>query len=202
MVSPVSSFSVVYALAFLLPGFLAFKITKHQGRIITEEDRFDKAVYTVGASGLSLIIGLSVYQLATNGFAFQIEQEYAPIEIGGIYLLSLMSSVVLGVTIGRVYDWIFHESLDIRNPPVWKLQAENRVEPTQVRVVMKSGREIWGEMYVHDSPVQGKDVILQYPENIVRNEDGTVWKRVGLDEYVFLSGEQISEIYYETELDI
>jgi len=55
---------------------------------------------------------------------------------------------------------------------------------------------------VNDSAVQGQDLILKYPQEIIRHEDGSIVKRVNQDNYVFLSGAQISEIYYETELDI
>jgi len=202
MVSPFSSFSVIYALAFLLPGFITYKTTKRFGEIVTEEDRFDKAIYTVGASGFSLILGLVGYQLLSGGIDFSIGQEYAPIELGGIYLLSVISSFLLGYVFGKLYSKYYRRSVDIRRPPVWNLKSEHREEPARVRVVMRNGRKIWGEIYVNDSEIQGHDLILQYPEQIVRHDDGSILKRVNLDKYVFLSGNQISEIYYETELKI
>jgi hypothetical protein len=66
---------------------------------------------------------------------------------------------------------------------------------------MENGNEIWGEIYVDDSAVQGTDLILRWPQQIIRRE-GEIWKRVDLDKYVYLSGDQVSEIHYETELDV
>jgi len=142
MVSPFSSFTVIYALAFLLPGFITYKLTKRIGKIISVDDRFDKAIYTLGASGFALALGLAEYQLVTTGIDFELQQSYAPVEIGGIYVLSLLSSVVVGVVVGVLFDRFYYRSVDIRRPPVWNLQSEHRDEPARVRVVMRNGREI------------------------------------------------------------
>lgn len=201
MVGPFSSFSVIYALAFLLPGFVTYKLAKYFGPVVSSDDQFDKGIYTVGGSGLTLVMGLLLFHLITLDFQIRIEAAYAPLEIGMIYVLALISSVGLGFVSGVAIDRVVHKDLDVRRPPVWDLQSENREEPAQVRVVMKNGNEIWGEIYVDDSAIQGTDLILRWPQQIIRRE-GEIWKRVDLDKYVYLSGNQVSEIHYETELDV
>jgi hypothetical protein len=201
MVGSFPSFSVIYALAFLLPGFITYKLAKYFGPVVSFDDRFDKGIYTVGGSGLTLVAGLLLFHLLTLDFQIRIEGQYAPLEIGAIYVLALISSIGLGFVFGVAIDRFVHKDLDVRGPPVWDLQSENREEPARVRVVMKNGNEIWGEIYVDDSAVQGTDLILRWPQQIIR-QDGEIWKRIDLDKYVYLSGEQISEIYYETELDV
>lgn len=201
MVGPFSSFSVIYALAFLLPGFITYKLAKYFGPVVSSDDQFDKGIYTVGGSGLTLVSGLLLFHLLTLDFHIRIEGAYAPLEIGLIYVLALVSSVGLGFVSGEAIDRFVHKDLDVRGPPVWDLQSENREEPAQVRVVMENGNEIWGEIYVDDSAIQGSDLILRWPQQLIRRE-GKIWKRIDLDKYVYLSGDQISEIYYETELDV
>ncbi|WP_233561829.1 hypothetical protein, partial [Halorubrum sp. Atlit-28R] len=60
------------------------------------DDRFDKGIYTVGGSGLTLIAGLLLFHLLTLDFQIRIVDAYAPLEIGIFYLLALISSIVLG----------------------------------------------------------------------------------------------------------
>lgn len=202
MPGPLISFSVIYSLAFLLPGFVAYKLMKRVGRITVEADRFDKAIYTVGASGLSLSAALILYSAWEQSPQIAVPDSYTLVEIATIYVLSLMSSIVIGAGVGKVYYWYVHGKTDARRHSAWELAYEHREEPVWVRVVTNSGREIWGEIYTHDSGDQGQDLILRYPMVVIRDTDGSVWKEINAGKYVFISENKISEIYYETELHI
>lgn len=199
---PVSSIGVIYALAFLLPGFLTYKITRYVGKIIHDIDRFDKTVYTVGASAFCLVIALLAYEVAVITLSIGPQPTQNLLELGIIYLIGFIPAPALGWVIGKSYHYWLHGSDDARRQCAWDLAYDHREEPAQVRAVMMNGREIWGEMYVTDSEQEGESVILQYPQEIIRDSDGEIRKRNDLDKYVYLSGDQISEIYYETELDI
>ena len=197
------SFSLIYALLLLFPGFISYKIARNVGKVTADVDRFDKITYTVIGSGISFSIIIVTYSYYT---AFQIENlqdaQFSVAEISGGYLLMILTALLVGLIVGIVINHGVNRGIDVRSESTWQIISEGREEPAKVRAVMNNGSEIWGEIFVSDSDPHGQDLLLQYPVMIVRNDNGNVKNTLSIGEYVFLSQSGISHIYYETEISV
>ncbi|WP_161605551.1 DUF6338 family protein [Natronorubrum sulfidifaciens] len=206
MVVPVESFGLIAAILLLTPGFLSYKICKKIAVIRREHSSFDKSVYTVIGSGISFTIVISlivfaVYLLEGHIWQPTLEQTELPV-LAVIYIFSVAVAGGLGLVSGKIFYKLIHGDDDVRDPPVWELADENRIEPTQVTVITHSGDEIWGEINVIDLEPDGKDLLLQYPVRKTRDVDGNVINETELGDFTYVSEDSISQIHYETEIDI
>ncbi|WP_256566890.1 DUF6338 family protein [Natrinema gelatinilyticum] len=197
------SFSLIYSLLILLPGFLTYKIARRIGKVTVQIDRFDKIIYTVIGSGTSFSIILIVYSHFTSFNPTHIQNmEFSIEEMGLGYLLMLLVSLLIGVFIGLLIDKWLNSGVDIRNESTWQIISDGRQEPAKVRAIMNNGNEVWGEIQVSDSEPHGQDLFLKYPEKVVRANDGTIKNTVPIGEYAFLSQGDISHIYFESEVSV
>jgi hypothetical protein len=202
---PVSlpSFSLIYALLILVPGFLSYKISRRFGRVTVPTDRFDKIIYTVIGSGTSFSLLVLIYAHQTDSTIQDLtENSFGVIELSLGYLFMLLVASGIGAIIGGVINYGFNRGEDVRSKTAWQIVSENKEEPAQVRVVMNNGREIWGEILISDSEPHGQDLFIKYPIKVVRNNEGEVQSEVAIGEYVFLSQTDISHIYFETGVKI
>lgn len=206
MVVSLPSLGLIYSLLLLAPGFFTYKTSKYVGKITKEVDNFDKAIYTVLGSGLSLSISISIVSVGTFAHQGQIwfptAEEVEVVTLAGIYLLTIPTAFLNGYLIGYLFRWQVHQGDDIRNKSVWKLVAENSEEPTQVTVITSDGSEIWGEIYTVDLEPHGQDMFIRYPLKITRDKTGRIIDESELGEYVFVSENSISQIHYEGEVKV
>lgn len=202
---PVSlpSISLVYALLILVPGFLTYKTARRKGNLTETVDRFDKAIYTVIGSGVSFSIIVLIHSLTTSIQIHNITRnQYTIIELSLGYLGMLVIACIIGFLAGIAIDWYLHRNSDVRNETTWQLIAEGREEPTRARVVMTNGDEIWGEYYVTDSEPHGQDILLKYPQKVTRERGMGEIEKTSIGDYAFLSQNDISHIYFETDINI
>lgn len=202
MVISLPSISLIYALLLLAPGFITYKLSKKYGKITSNIDNFDKAIYTVLGSGASLSLSFAVLTFFTGILRGVWAPEMGLIELVSVYSLTIPISGLLGYLSGIVLEFIVHADDDIRNESVWQLIAKNSDEPTQVTVLTTDDKEIWGEIRINDSDPHGQDLFLAYPLKRVRDSRDNIIAETELGDYVFISQEAISQIYYETEVNV
>lgn len=196
------SLSLVFALLLLSPGFVAVKLVKWRGKITDETDRFDKAIYTVIASGFSIsvvILIISAIQLQFPESTINSNYDIWEMCVGFLGTVSVASGT--GYGIGWYIDEKRYEGIDNRKESVWELIYDNADEPREVRIVTTEDVEVHGYIYVNDEDPHGQDILLQYPQRIIR-EGGEIKSKISIGEYVFISESEISHIYFETEIKI
>ncbi|MCU4926644.1 DUF6338 family protein [Halobacteria archaeon AArc-dxtr1] len=199
------TFSLIYSLLFLVPGFFTYKYSRHVGRITKEVDNFDKAIYTVLGSGLALSVSIVLVTIVNsihNNELWIPNTEIELLSLAAIYIITIPISIIDGYALGHIIRWRVHEGDDIRNESVWRLIAYNSEEPTRVTVFTTDNSEIWGEIYTVDLEPHGKDLFLKYPLRIVRNDGGQVVEKIELGDYTYISEESISQIHYETDVEM
>lgn len=198
-----SSFSLIYALLLLLPGFLTYKLAIWLGTFTKKIDRFDKTIYSVIGSGLSLSITLIIFTLLTS---FQLNNvrgpQYSLVGLSVAYICMVIIALIIGVLVGYIIDLIFYHGSDVRSETTWQLFIDGKEEPTEVHAVMNNGDEIWGEVMITDSEPHGQDILLKYPEKIIRGDGTNTTEKVPIGNYVFLSESDISHIYIDTDINV
>lgn len=202
MVTSFPPLDFVFGLLFLTPGFASFKAYKHFGQVTRSYDRFDKTLITLLSSGISIVIVL---------FAFSIIEDLAISEIPGldfsltVYIFGFVSALMVagvgGMLFGIYVDRWKYSGVDNRKETTWELTFHNGGEK-EVRVVTSEGSEIHGWIYVKDSEEHGQDMLLRYPELLLRDEDGKIDEKIGIGESVFISENNLSHVYLETEVSI
>lgn len=196
------SLQLVFALVLLTPGFITVKAARHRGKITKPLEEFDKAIYTLVASGASIAVVVVLYSLTNWQWpTTTVTAEYQLWELSLGFLAAILIAGSTGWGIGWWIDEKMYEGEDTRKDTVWTLIFDHSAEPREVRVVTTDGTEIHGYIYVSDSEPHGQDVLLQYPQLIIR-ENGEIKNRVSIGEYVFFSQEDISHMYFESEISI
>ncbi|WP_222915058.1 DUF6338 family protein [Natrinema sp. SYSU A 869] len=206
MVVSLPSFGLIYSLLLLAPGFITYKLTRHFGKITSEFDNFDKGIYTVLGSGFALSVSITLFsiviRLLSGKFWIPTPSNVESVVLAGIYLLTVPVSIINGYLVGHFLNWMIHRGDDVRNESVWRLATENANEPTQVTIFTHEGDEIWGEIYTVDQEPHGQDILLEYPLKIARNDEGEKINEYELGDYAFISQDTISQIHYETDVDV
>lgn len=199
----VPSFQLIYALFLLSPGFLGYKSAIHFGKITKKYDRFEKTFYTLFGSGLSTFIVLLVYSISSQeSLTETVTSTYPLIDLTLAWFIIAGVSASGGIAIGLFWDKFKYRGRDTRKEDTWQLIFDNKETPTEVRAITTEGSEIHGYIYVNDTEPHGKDLLLQYPREIIRNEFGNVVEEVAIGEFVFLSEAETSHIFFETDIDI
>ena len=196
------SLKLVAALLLLSPGFITVKAVKHRGKVTHEIDRFDKAIYTVLASGLSIaIVILIVSWWRSQNASATLSSSYLLWEISTGFLAATVIAAGSGWALGWVIDEQIYSSEDNRKDTVWSLIFSHSEEPREVRVITANDTEIHGYVYVNDSNPHGQDLLLEYPQRIER-ENGDITDKIPIGDYVFISQADFSHIYFESDIDI
>ncbi|MFC6723475.1 DUF6338 family protein [Halobium palmae] len=197
------SLSLIYALLILTPGFLALKSYRKFGKITSEIERLDKAIYTIIISGISMSVVILAYSFYSGStIESVINSSYGVLELSVGFLLMVFISIIMGILAGLYLDEWVNRDVDIRTEISWQVVVDALDEPTEVRAVMNNGHEIWGEIQVHDTDPHGQDIFLVYPQRIIRDEKGEIIYETDIGKSVFLSETEISHIYFEAEVDL
>lgn len=196
------SLQLVFALVLLTPGFITVKLVKRRGKVTHSIDRFDKAIYTLMASGLSIAVVVILYSLLLWQLPGEtLDASYQLWELSIGFIVVTIVAAGGGYAIGWYIDEHIYSGEDTRKERAWKLIFDNSEEPREVRAVTTDGAEIHGYIYVSDSEPHGQDLLLQYPQLIIR-EDGEIKNKASIGEYVFLSQDGLSHLYFESEITV
>lgn len=114
----------------------------------------------------------------------------------------VLASTLIGVIAGRTIRsrGLLQLTRDYTRP-TWNYIVTSADEPIEVRVVTKSGTEIWGQVGIAGSTNDMRDLLLMYPQRIVR-KDGQIVDRVNDGESVYVREDSISELYFETDIEL
>ena len=194
--------NLAYAFFVLVPGFLSYRIARHVGKVTVSLDRFDKTAYTLLGSGAALSILVLTYSfLLQRPLESVVNQNYTTTELGIGYLVLLLIASTVGVICGYIIDEHVRSDLKARRENTWELTMDEAEAPVEVRVVTSGGDEILGYVNIYGSRGHGQDLLLQYPQRILR-ENGEVVKKKSTGNQVFISENDISQIYFSSEINI
>ena len=195
------SFDFLFTLLLLVPGFVGYKIARRVGKVTIQLDRFEKSIYTIIGSGASFAIFVILYSAIDDTVVSDIfSTEYTIVQLSLGYVGILTVSIIGGIIVGVVTDKIFYRGKDIRSERTWQILAEGWTEPAEVWVVMNNGEEFWGQIQISDSEPHGQDLVLKYPQKIIRDDSGEIQNRVNIGEYIFVSENELSHIIFESEI--
>lgn len=196
------SLQLIFALLILSPGFITVRLVKWRGKVTKSFDRFDKIIYTVIASGASLSMIIISYSLINSQLPSEtINTDFQLWQLSVGFVLTTVLSGLVGFIIGWVIDEKIYKGIDTRKDTVWKLIFDNSEEPREVRVITTEGSEVHGYIYVNDSDPHGQDLLLKYPQKIMR-DGGKIDSKESIGDYVFISQADISHIYFESEINV
>lgn len=198
----VSLASILYGFLFLVPGFLTYKLAIHQGKVTTRIDRFNKTFYTFLGSGIAISILILGYSLIIGSPLATSLAEYTMIDLSIGYFTILIISSINGIIIGVVIDRWVNQDWRRRKETAWDLTFDSAERPIKSTIVMHNGNEIRGFINVYDSSEHDEDILIKYPERIIRGEDGEEKQTLNLGEYSFICNDQISTIYFDCNIDI
>lgn len=193
---------IVYAFLILVPGFLSYRIGRYVGKVTVTVDRFNKSAYTLIASGFSfsiLVIGYTV--ITDNPLSSVIQADYTISELGVAYLVLLSIASLNGLIAGLIIDRRLKAGIKTRRDKTWEITFGNAEHPIEARVITTMGDEIHGYIEVFDSQEHGKDLLLKYPQRIIKKE-GHVVEEISLGEYVFVNEHDLSHVYFESDIEV
>ncbi|ELZ76293.1 hypothetical protein C454_18389 [Haloferax gibbonsii ATCC 33959] len=204
MVFKLPVLDLLFAFLFLVPGFLTYRLARHVGKITVQTDSFNKTAYALIASGVAIsITWITATLLFGIPFSALVQVELSVFQSAWFYLGVVGVSCVQGVVAGLVVDRGLRRDHRDRRKRVWALAFNGSDQPIEARVVTAGGDEIHGYVQSWDSVGHGKDILLRYPRRLneeheeIGDDDGLF-----IGEYVLLNEGDISQIYFEDDIDI
>jgi len=195
---------LLFAFLFLVPGFLTYRIARHFGKITVQTDSFNKTAYALISSGAAISITWIIASLLFDiSLSALVQVELSVFQLAWFYLGVLGVSGIQGIVVGMVVDQVLRRDHRDRRERVWTLAFNGAEQPIEARVVTAGGEEIHGYVQSWDSVGHGKDILLQYPRRLdeeyeeIGDDDGLF-----IGEYVLLDEGDISQIYFEEDIDI
>ena len=195
---------LLFAFLFLVPGFLTYRLARHFGKITVQTDSFNKTAYALISSGAAVSITWIVAALVFNILLSALVQvDLSVFQLAWFYLGVLGVSGIQGIVVGLVVDQGLRRDHQDRRERVWTLSFNGADQPIEARVMTMGGDEIHGYVQSWDSVGHGKDILLQYPRRLdeeyekIGDDDGLF-----IGEYVLLNEGDISQIYFEEDIDI
>jgi len=195
---------LLFAFLFLVPGFLTYRIARHFGKITVQTDSFNKTAYALISSGAAISITWIIASLLFDiSLSALVQVELSVFQLAWFYLGVLGVSGIQGTVVGLVVDQVLRRDHRDRRERVWTLAFNGAEQPIEARVVTAGGEEIHGYVQSWDSVGHGKDILLQYPRRLdeeyeeIGDNDGLF-----IGEYVLLDEGDISQIYFEEDIDI
>ena len=195
---------LLFSFLFLIPGFLTYRIGRYYGKITVPSDGYNKTVYSLIASGGAIAITSIGVTLLTNvSISTIINTNFTLFQWAVFYFGVIVTSCLQGVIVGLGVDKGLRRTDQNKRERVWTLAFNGAEQPIEVRVVTARGEEVHGYVKLWDSVGHGKDILLQYPRKIV-DEQENIDSDDGLfiGQYVLLSEEDISHIYFEGDINI
>jgi hypothetical protein len=194
---------LVYAFFILVPGFVTYRIGRYVGKVTVEVDRFNKTAYTLVSSGIALSLLILTYAIAfRQPLESVVTAEYTLGELGLAYLILLGIASVNGCAAGWFIDNRLKDGLQTRREKTWEIMLDSAERPIEARVVTTEGREIHGYVNVYDTQDHGKDVLLEYPQKIIRDENGEIREKISIGDYAYVNEGDMSHIYIESKVDV
>jgi len=195
---------LLFAFLFLVPGFLTYRLARHFGKITIQTDSFNKTAYALISSGAAISITWIIASLLFDiSLPTLVQVELSVFQLAWFYLGVIGVSVIQGIVVGLVVDQVLRRDHRDRRERVWTLAFNGAEQPIEARVVTTGGDEIHGYVKSWDSVGHGKDILLQYPRRLdeeyeeIGDGDGLF-----IGEYVLLDEGNISQIYFEEDIDI
>lgn len=194
---------LVYAFFILVPGFVTYRIGRYIGKVTVEVDRFNKTAYTLVSSGIALSLLVLIYAIVfSQPLESVVTAEYTLGELGFAYLILLGIASVNGYIAGWFIVNILKDGIQTRREKTWEILLDSAERPIEARVVTTEGREIHGYVNVYDTQGHGKDMLLEYPQKIIRDENGEIREKISIGDYTYVIEGDISHIYIESEVNI
>jgi len=194
---------LVYAFFILVPGFVTYRIGRYVGKVTVEVDRFNKTAYTLVSSGIALSIMVLTYAIAYDQpVESVVTDNYSFGELGLAYLILLGIASVNGYVAGWLIDNQLKDGLQTRREKTWDIMLDSAERPIEARVVTTEGREIHGYINAYDTQDHGKDVLFEYPQKIIRDENGEIKKKISIGDHAYVNEGDISHIYIESEVEV
>lgn len=195
---------LLFAFLFLVPGFLTYRLGRYYGKITVQSDSFNKTAYALIASGAAIsITWIAATLLFGLPFSALVQVELSVFQLAWLYLGVIGVSCVQGVVIGIAVDRGLRRDHRDKRERVWTLAFNGSDQPIEARVVTAGGDEIHGYVQSWDNVGHGKDILLRYPRRLdeeyeeIGDDDGLF-----IGEYVLLNEADVSQIYFEEDIDI
>lgn len=197
-VDPLSLAQIFYLFLLLVPGFLTLKLILYIGKVPIVLDQFDKTALSLIFSGFSVAILYGSYLYFIGGPT--IVNPLATLSdyhlITG-YILHLLFTILIGYSLGRLYNWYRGE--EVYRSSLWlttlqRLLEEDK-EPISVEVELKNGERIQGQIAYYERIEGGAPSLLIEGWNEITEGQGQghVNSRDGA---IFVPAENISYVSF------
>jgi|GEM_PF-1857469 len=186
---------------FLIPGIASFLIIKDVGDISREFDRFEKLFFSVVLSGVSLILvqisrSIHGYKIPSDPLSFVSNlglESQAWIFISELFFaLSISFTLIIGVR-----RWVPEKHLRDQYT-IWEMTFNKTENPKRV-IVSTESRELFGEVHAYGESKYNKDIVLRYPYDVKRSENGNIKKLKQESGPIYLQENEIKEFYIHSE---
>ena len=97
-------------------------------------------------------------------------------------------------------DGFINSGVKTTRENTWDLTLGNADQPIEARVMTESEREIHGFIHVYGSNDNGTDILLRYPQYVVRQK-GEIVHEIPIGEYVFVSQDDVGHIFFESDVN-
>lgn len=198
-------FQLVITFLILVPGFLTYQIALFYGKISPDVDRFQQVAWSLVGSGLSISV-TAVLTISAYNLMYGIVHG----ELIGIPDVSITSALILfpilvivaiglGILAGVLIDRRLRSRTTDLRESTWRYTKSRAEEPIRVRVYTNSGVEILGEVLNSGSKQVEKDILLQYPYRIHR-EQGEQVDKTDIGNFVYIPETDIAHIYIDSDI--
>lgn len=198
--SPPAGGSITYQLLFLVPGYFTYLLAMRRGRVrkVPQYGKFDKLMFSLTASGVSII-------LLNLGYIFAINREpvFSPSQIplstlSVGYILHILLTVVGGFFIGEFIKRWRDESVTTNHPWI-SLHQDTGDNSPQVRILTTSGQILKGELYQYERSSNSQDLRLQNASVLVAENENS--DKLPSKRSVYVYGQYIEYVWFVSEID-
>lgn len=193
---------IVFLFLFLVPGFLSLRTFIHVAKITETYDNIEKLAYILVGSGVSIAIIVLTYSLFSSVVVtVEVIQNFSLSQMSVGYIIHIILTPVLGYIGGRGYNSLIEPSERRSRSEAWDITFNDSPEETEVWVKTIDGREIRGLVDWYGTSTGSRDLLLKYPEWVLREENGEISELINMGEQVFIHEQDISQIYFAGEED-
>ncbi|QCW03047.1 hypothetical protein [Natrinema pallidum] len=199
-------FNLITITLFILPGIAGVKY----GLLIADRadwlNRTDTIALSFGLSLLSATIAYFLYSgISTEILTYTdlLPILDTPLNTLSVYFHLMIISLLIGNVLGM---FEFGGETIASRQGLWyeffsRIESESESEKYQVRVRMQSGDELWGRVEDKGEISLDRDILLEEPRRIIREENGTISEDYNYTGYAYLHNQGISHVEFDSISD-
>lgn len=192
------SIPLVYQLLFLVPGYFTYLFAVRFGGVQADFDRFDKLMFSLTSSGVSITIIYLAYVILLTASSqegviapspLNLPLHHLAIGFGAHVVFTVIAGIIIGITIAHVRD----ETVKWHHPWIL-LNQDLGEEAPSVMVKMIDGKNVSGELVDVERGRDSQDLRLENASVDAGNDEPS-------DNDVYLYGRNIVRIWIIRGLD-